>query len=121
MARELPSTMPDLRSLTDDQVIDELRHRGRRARIARNLPQAELARQAGLSYHTVNRFEADQGAPSLATFVAILRVLGAVDDLDAVLPVPPLDPLDPMSLERQRASKRTPPAAAGDWRWGDEE
>ena len=34
--------MPDLRSLTDDQVIDELRHRVRRARIARNLPQAEL-------------------------------------------------------------------------------
>lgn len=104
--------------LTDDAVIDELRGRCRRERLAQNLSQADLATRAGLNRETVRRFEADEYSPTLASFVAILRALGGLEALAAVLPERPLDPLNPTATDRKRArSGREAPQ--GEWTWGE--
>jgi len=79
-----------------------------------------LTDRAGISRSTVSRFESDDDAPSLATFVALLRVLGGLEALDALLPKRPLDPLHPVDSTRQRARKRRAPENGDGWVWGDE-
>ena len=104
--------------LTDDGVIDELRVRCRRERLAQNLSQADLAERAGINRETVRRFEADEYSPTLATFVAVLRALGGLEALEQILPDRPLDPLSPTQATRQRA-RQTSASADGEWSWAE--
>lgn len=104
--------------LTDDGVIDELRGRCRRERLAQNLSQAEVAERAGINRETVRRFEADEYSPTLATFVAVLRALGGLDALEQILPERPLDPLRPNAPTRRRAGRSASPSP-GEWTWNE--
>lgn len=107
-----------MRELSDAGVVDELRARVRRERLQRNVTQADLADRAGIGLHTLRRFEAGQGEPSLSSFVAILRALDGITALEAVLPEPSVDPLaSPAQPDRQRSSATRSPAT---WTWGDE-
>jgi transcriptional regulator with XRE-family HTH domain len=111
--------------LTDDAILGELGARLAGARLARNLTQATLAEQAGVSKRTVERLESGEVATHLSGFLRICRVLELVDGLDALIPEPTPSPIALLKLQgrqRQRASNRQ--AAGGTpkkWTWGEPE
>ena len=109
---------------TDSAILAELGRRLARARLDRNLSQQRLAHEAGVSKDTVERMEAG-GATRLPSLIRVLRVLGILDQLDALVPEPLPSPLQQVKLQgKQRQRART--ASAGGtrktaWVWGDEQ
>lgn len=94
-------------------------------RLNRDLSQVELADAAGVSRRTVVNLEAGKGA-NLRNFIAILRALGMIDQLDLLLPEPGPSPMQLLALHgntRQRASgTRKKPAELREpdtWTWGE--
>ena len=90
-------------------------------RLSKNISQAEVAREAGISRSTVTRI-ADGQSISLDSFIRVAKALGLADHLAAFLPDPEVRPVELVSHEgqhRRRASgKRKPPEP---WSWGGEE
>ena len=97
---------------SDQVILAEIGNRLKRRRLNRNLTQHEVADQAGLTRTTVGEFE--RGAPaSMLTLIRILRVLGALEELESFLPDAGPSPLQLAKLkgrQRQRASRRKPEA-----------
>jgi transcriptional regulator with XRE-family HTH domain len=111
--------------LADEAILRELGERLAAARLARDLTQAALAEEAGVSKRTIERLESGEVASRLSALVRVCRVLGLLDRLDALIPAPSLSPVDQLKLagrRRQRASgRRVPPTkSAKRWTWGDE-
>lgn len=110
--------------LSDDAILREFGRRLAAARLARNLTQASLAEQAGVSKRTVERLESGEAAARLSGLVRILRALDLADRLDAVVPAPTISPVEQLKREgrmRQRASgRRASKPASRTWTWGDE-
>ncbi|VXB25691.1 conserved hypothetical protein [Luteimonas sp. 9C] len=95
-------------------------------RVSRNLTQAELAEQAGVSKRTVERLEAGATATQLSTFLRVCGVLGLESRLAQLVPEPvdsPVAQLRQQRRTRQRASgtgKDAPAAKAKPgkgWSW----
>jgi len=109
-----------LTRMSDSAVLAEIGRRLRRARLNRNLTQADLARQAGIGRRTLQKAE-DGEVTTLATLVAVLRGLGQLDQIEQFLPDPPPSPIQLAELQgrtRQRASgKRKGVEPTVDWRW----
>jgi transcriptional regulator with XRE-family HTH domain len=109
---------------SDEAILAELGHRLAGARLARNLTQAELAEQAGVSKRTVERLEAGAVATQLSGFLRVCRVLGLVERFDGLIPEAIPSPIERLKRERhkrQRASrKKTPPSKSKAWTWGNE-
>jgi transcriptional regulator with XRE-family HTH domain len=109
----------DLR--TDEAVLSELGARLTAARLSRNLTQAQLAHDAGVSKRTVERIEAGQST-QLTSFLRMLRTLGLLDRLDLLVPT-----AEPTPMELLRGSGRAPRRATGGggpsgepWTWKDD-
>lgn len=108
--------------LTDRKVLSDVGDRLARHRLNLNLTQAQLAREAGVSTRTVVRLEHGDST-QLTNLVRVLRALGLLANLDALVPLPltsPLAQLESRLKERRRASpiaKKSRPAAK--WAWGD--
>ena len=109
--------------LADDAVLRELGDRLAGARLERNLTQAALAAQAGVSKRTVERLEAGQVAAQLSALLRVCRALGLLERFDALLPERTAGPIAQLKLhgrKRRRASGRpTKTSAPGEWTWGD--
>lgn len=110
--------------LTDETILVELGRRLASARLARNLTQAALAEEAGVSKRTVERLEAGAVATQLSGFLRVCRALGLLERFESLIPetVPgPMEQLKRQGRRRQRASSRS---AASEtprkWTWGDE-
>jgi transcriptional regulator with XRE-family HTH domain len=107
----------------DDAVLADLGRRLARHRLDRNLTQAQLAHEAGVSRRTLERIEAGQSA-QLASFIRVLRALSLIDTLDALVPKPIASPIEQLKLrgkERRRASPKAQAShASDDWTWDDE-
>jgi transcriptional regulator with XRE-family HTH domain len=102
---------------SDDVVLTELGQRVSRVRLGRNLSQAQLAKDAGVSRDTIQRLESGDSV-GLMAFVRVLRALGLLDTLDAALPealASPIEQLDRGGAQRRRASSAR---RDGKWRWG---
>lgn len=65
-------------------VLRELGRRTRRVRLARNETMAMVAERAGVGITTVQRLETGQGS-SLESLIQVLRALGRLQALDALL------------------------------------
>ena len=110
---------------TDQAILAELGARLSRYRLERNLTQAALAQEAGVSRSTVEKIESG-AVVALDSFIRILRVLGLVSRLDSVIAEPPPSPMDRLrrsGARRQRASgsrraRASQPAST--WHWGPE-
>ena len=103
----------DWYSMSDLGVLGELGSRLKRRRLERDWSQAHLAERAGINRTTVSEIERGKPA-SLLTFVQIMRALGALSDLDAMLPdlgPSPLQLAKTQGRQRRRASRR--PRLAG--------
>jgi transcriptional regulator with XRE-family HTH domain len=115
---------------TDETLLAELGARLAEARLAKNLTQAQLATQAGLSKRTVERLEAGRPGTQLAAFVRVCRVLELVEHLDNLIPAAAPSPIALLKLggrKRRRASAASAaPGAVGEsapssgaWTWDD--
>lgn len=110
---------------TDAAVLAELGTRLERTRLDRNLTQEQLADEAGVSRQTIVRMESG-GVVKLPAFVRILRALGMLDGLEALVPQPvpsPIEQLDRQGRQRQRARPAAPSKDDGSasdegWTWG---
>ena len=84
------------------------------------LRQADLAKTASLSLGTISNVERGEDV-SFDRIISLLRVLGGLRGLDAILAlfsdnitIPPHRIIDPPSRFRRSKKKRSP------WKWGDE-
>jgi len=88
--------MPIQHLMSDEALLQELGQRIARLRLERNLSQAQLAEQAGISKRTLER-------------------------LELLLPEPqpsPLALLEQQKATRRRASRRRIAKPASSWSWG---
>jgi transcriptional regulator with XRE-family HTH domain len=111
--------------LSDEAILREVGSRLGAVRLARNLTQAALADEAGVSKRTVERLESGEVAARLSGLVRICRALDIADRLDALVPSPSVSPIEQLKLaghRRKRASGRRRPATSTKqkWTWGDE-
>jgi len=109
---------------SDSAILKELGSRIAKHRLNRNLTQAELAQEAGISLRTLVRIE--QGYPAQSpSLVRLLRVLHLLENMEALIPEPPVSPLQQLKLQgkqRKRASSKPATSASKKpWSWGDEE
>ncbi len=110
----------DFATASSDTVIRALFKRIEEIRLSRNISQADLAREAGVSRSTITRLARGDGI-SVDSFVRILKALGLADHLAGLLPNPDVRPVERIRMtgsQRQRASRKQKPAQA--WTWGDE-
>ena len=100
-----------LRTSTTPDVLATVGERLRQYRLQQNHTVEALAIASGLAARTLHRAEAT-GEMTLRSFVQILRGLGRLEALDAVLPPPAPSPLALLRTggdAPQRASKRRRP------------
>lgn len=97
---------------SDREILKILGSRLRDTRLRCNFSQEQVALSAGISINAVQK--AEKGESRLPTFVKILRVLDALDQLDNFLPEVSMSPIEVVKMQgkqRQRASK---PRKTGD-------
>ena len=110
---------------TDEALLQEIGARIERVRLQRNLTQAALATEAGVSKRTIERLEAGETATRLAGFLRVCRVLGLIDRVDRLIPEPAPSPMQLLQLrgrERKRASGTQvaeSPRVQSPWSWGE--
>lgn len=108
---------------TDGAVLVELGRRMAAVRVARQLTQAQLAFEAGVSKRTVERLE-NGTSVQLDNFIRCLRALGLLSALQGFVPDATDNPIllvrrQGKPRQRVRATLREPPPKGG-WTWGDE-
>ena len=109
--------------LTDEAVLKEIGQRLAKLRLSRNLTQAEVAEEAGITRPTLVRVE--KGMPTdFVSFLRLLRALHLIEGLEALIPPQSISPIERALMageQRQRARKpRRNAAADRGWKWGDE-
>jgi transcriptional regulator with XRE-family HTH domain len=95
--------------LSDEAILGEIGSRLAAVRLIRNLTQAALAQEGGVSRRTVERLESGEVAARLSGLVRICRALDLTGRLDALVPSPVASPVDQLKLagrRRKRASGR---------------
>jgi transcriptional regulator with XRE-family HTH domain len=110
---------------TDEVVLNELGERLARIRLDRNLTQAQLATQAGVSKRTVERLEAGTVGTQLSGFIRVCRALDVIERFDLLVPEPVPSPVEQLKMagrKRQRASTGKPAKRSDkNWQWGDKQ
>lgn len=84
-------------------------------RLRKNRTQEEVAARAAISVGTLKALETGKG--KLETFIAVLRELGALDNLASFIPEPAVSPLQLAQRQgrpRRRASGQRSAAPADD-------
>lgn len=108
---------------TDERILQELGGRLTAARLGRDLTQAALAEQAGVSKRTVERLESGAGGTQLSAFVRVCRALGLVERFEKFIPdaaASPIEQLKRQGRKRRRASgRRSAAAVPKKWTWGE--
>lgn len=93
--------------LTDHAIAELLGQRLKALRLRQNISQQSLAHNTLLSTNTVKSAEA--GKAKLTTFIALLRELKALDQIDHLLPEVTLSPIQiakRQGRQRQKAGRR---------------
>ncbi len=95
----------DFYSLSDTAIETELGERFRALRLRKNITQQALADATTLSLNTIKALEAGRG--KLASVIAVLRELDALDQLEQFIPDTPVSPLQLAKMQgkpRERAT-----------------
>lgn len=93
--------------MSDKAILTELGQRLKTLRLQQNITQQALAEATLLSVGTIKSLEA--GNAKLASVIAVLRELGALQELDAFIPEITISPLEiaaRKTTERLRAGRR---------------
>ena len=108
---------------TSDQIEAALCKRLESIRLSRNITQAQLAEEAGVSPRTIGRLEKGQGV-SMDTFIRIMMALNIQQNLEALLPDPSVRPIERIVMgaaERKRARPTKSIDELPTWSWGNGE
>ncbi|MDF1763707.1 MAG: helix-turn-helix transcriptional regulator [Oleibacter sp.] len=115
---------------SDNAILVELAEGFKQNRLARNLTQHELAAKADVSVSTVRRFERGEGNISLLNIIALMRALGNLDQLSALMPTQLVQPMTTLHEQgagvyndkpkRQRASKLRSTVPESGWQWNED-
>lgn len=92
--------------MSDRAIVKEMGRRVKRKRLEKNLTQQEVAELAGINRTTFSDLERGK-LFGILTLLKILRALNSLEAIDAFLPDPGLSPLQLAKMrgrERQRAS-----------------
>jgi len=112
------------KEITDAVLVRELGARLARTRLERNLTQAQLAREAGVSKRTLERIESGAVAAQLSAFLRVCRALDLLERLESLIPEPAPSPLAQLKL-RGRMRRRASSPRGGTveepkpWTWGE--
>lgn len=102
-------------ALSDQAIAAEMGRRLEQLRLERNLTQQQLADEIGLSRVSYRKLVGGEG--KLVNFIALLRALGRVAGLAAVIPDTVFSPMEQLKLKgktRKRASRRNDDDTLGD-------
>jgi transcriptional regulator with XRE-family HTH domain len=94
---------------SDEFLLRDLGAKLTRARLERNLTQAQMAAQAGIALRTLGRIERGSGAAVVSAFIRVCRVLGLVERFMAIVPDQVPSPMEQLKLrgrQRRRATGR---------------
>jgi hypothetical protein len=97
----------NLAGASDAAILSMVGDRIRTERLNQNRTQTEVAKAGGIGVIVIKRLENGQGC-LLGNLVRILRSLGKIDQIDALLPEPGISP-----LELARLSGRLRKGASG--------
>ena len=113
-----------LENLSDGATLKELGHRIAQYLLNRNQTQEELAKEAGVSMRTLHRVEHGHSTQA-SSLIRILRALGLLGNLEALIPKPAISPIQQVKMHGKRrkraSSKSDKPEQKTPWSWGDEE
>jgi putative transcriptional regulator len=113
----------DFSVAASDRIETALCKRLESIRLSRNITQAQLAEEAGVSPRTIGRLEKGQGV-SMDTFIRIMMALSIQQNLEALLPDPTVRPIERVGMgagERKRARPTKSIDELPTWSWGDGE
>ncbi len=113
----------DFSIASSGQIEAALCRRLENIRLARNVTQKQLAREAGVSTRTIGRLEKGQGV-SFDTLIRVMAALGIQQNLETLLPDPTVRPIERIGatgFERKRARPNARGEEHGPWVWGDSE
>jgi len=78
-------------SYTDAEIVQVLGVRFKEYRLSRRLTQKDVSTRTGISILTIRKFENGQAYNiQMSNFIALMRLLDRVDDLDMLLPEIPI-------------------------------
>ena len=97
-------TVIDYYTASDSIILESLGERLRDLRLRKNITQAALAERALLSVGTIKSLEAGKG--KLSSLVAVLRELGALEQLDGFIPPVTISPLQMADAGSRQSAKR---------------
>jgi transcriptional regulator with XRE-family HTH domain len=98
--------------MTDPEILGELGRRLRGYRLQQGLSTKELAKQAGITPLTLSKVERGHNF-RIDTLARVLRALGRLEQLDAMLPEPSLSPLALLAQQRPPPRRRARRRAHG--------
>lgn len=107
---------------TDVAILRTLGERLKHLRLAVGCSQQQLAESCGVSVPVIVRMERGDGGVKFATWIAALRVLGKIQNLEQLLPeaVPtPYDYAESAKPQRQRAPRSDRKRLPNKWEWGE--
>ena len=106
---------------SSEEIERVLARRLEAIRLARNITQSQLAKEAGVSRSTMTRLaQADKGL-SLNSFIRILKALHLHNQLETLLPDPGISPLRQLQGGHVRQRARAKKTTGGGWTWDDDE
>ena len=97
-------TVIDYYTASDSVILAALGERIRDLRLRNNVTQETLAERTLLSVGTIKSIEAGKG--KLSTLVAVLRELGALEQLDQFIPPITISPLRMVEANARQPAKR---------------
>lgn len=91
-------------SYTDAEIVQVLGVRFKEYRLSRRLTQKDVSTRTGISILTIRKFENGQAYNiQMSNFIALMRLLDRVDDLDMLLPEIPVS-----AYEMEKIMKNKP-------------
>jgi len=92
-------------TLSDKGIEDEIGRRIKALRLRKNITQKELAEATTVSLNTIKSLESGSG--KLSTVIAVLRELGALDQIDSFIPEPSISPLQLAKMQGRQRERAT--------------
>lgn len=94
----------DWYGITDAAIASELGERIKATRLKKKFTQAEVAERAGISVFTVSQMENGKNT-SLASLIAVMRVLKLLENFDSLIPEPVVSPIELLEANKKKRRK----------------
>lgn len=95
-----------VRSMSDAAIGETIGHRLQELRLRRNMSFSELRAETGVSRQTLHSL-LHQGKGTLATAIAVMRALGDLERLAAILAEIPPSPIQLLQLKGEQRKRAT--------------